>query len=440
MIIDGGNAHFNDTRRREAALRDQGIHFVGMGVSGGEEGALNGPSIMPGGSAESYESPRPDARGHRREGRRRALRDPRRTGRRRPLREDGPQRHRVRRHAADRRGVRPAPARGSSAGADRRHLPHAGTPAASTPTSSRSPPRCSRTTTRRRAAPSSTSCLTRPSRRAPAGGPCRSRSTWACPSTASREAIFARGAVRSRRPARRGQGPGRPVPRPHGSGPGAFADKVEQALYASKIVAYAQGWNMIVAGAESTAGTSTSGRWRHLARRLHHPGRVPRPDPRRVRRQPAAADPARRPRLRQGGHRRAGRLARGGGDRGQRRIPVPGFSAALAYYDALAPSGCPPRSSRACATSSARTPTVAPTPRAASTPCGPRTARKSTGKPARPPRHRQGAAQVRGTPHPFGLMSLIIPNGCAVTHQRPRSRRPGDRMLFRPNAGGNHIQ
>ena len=56
MIIDGGNAHFADTRRREAALREAGIHFVGMGVSGGEEGALNGPSIMPGGSAESYES------------------------------------------------------------------------------------------------------------------------------------------------------------------------------------------------------------------------------------------------------------------------------------------------------------------------------------------------------------------------------------------------
>ncbi|MGI5169000.1 NADP-dependent phosphogluconate dehydrogenase [Spirillospora sp. CA-253888] len=54
MIVDGGNAHFADTRRREAALRERGIHFVGVGVSGGEEGALNGPSIMPGGSAESY--------------------------------------------------------------------------------------------------------------------------------------------------------------------------------------------------------------------------------------------------------------------------------------------------------------------------------------------------------------------------------------------------
>ncbi|MGP3974824.1 NADP-dependent phosphogluconate dehydrogenase [Streptomyces sp. 8N114] len=56
VIVDGGNAHFEDTRRREAALRERGIHFVGTGISGGEEGALLGPSIMPGGSAESYEA------------------------------------------------------------------------------------------------------------------------------------------------------------------------------------------------------------------------------------------------------------------------------------------------------------------------------------------------------------------------------------------------
>ncbi|MEU5645200.1 NADP-dependent phosphogluconate dehydrogenase [Streptomyces milbemycinicus] len=54
IVIDGGNAHFQDTRRREAALRERGIHFVGTGISGGEEGALHGPSIMPGGSAEAY--------------------------------------------------------------------------------------------------------------------------------------------------------------------------------------------------------------------------------------------------------------------------------------------------------------------------------------------------------------------------------------------------
>ncbi|MFJ6805660.1 NADP-dependent phosphogluconate dehydrogenase [Streptomyces anulatus] len=56
VIIDGGNAHFEDTRRRERESRERGIHFVGTGISGGEEGALEGPSIMPGGSEESYDS------------------------------------------------------------------------------------------------------------------------------------------------------------------------------------------------------------------------------------------------------------------------------------------------------------------------------------------------------------------------------------------------
>ncbi|MFC7534353.1 NADP-dependent phosphogluconate dehydrogenase [Actinoplanes sp. GCM10030250] len=56
MLIDAGNAHFADTRRREAALKAKGLHFVGAGVSGGEEGALHGPSIMPGGPKESYEA------------------------------------------------------------------------------------------------------------------------------------------------------------------------------------------------------------------------------------------------------------------------------------------------------------------------------------------------------------------------------------------------
>ncbi len=56
IIIDGGNALYTDTIRREKAIRGRGLHFVGAGISGGEEGALNGPSIMPGGPAESYKS------------------------------------------------------------------------------------------------------------------------------------------------------------------------------------------------------------------------------------------------------------------------------------------------------------------------------------------------------------------------------------------------
>src|SRR5258706_666001 len=49
IIIDGGNSHFIDTDRRYNDLQNSGIHFVGMGVSGGEEGARYGPSLMPGG-------------------------------------------------------------------------------------------------------------------------------------------------------------------------------------------------------------------------------------------------------------------------------------------------------------------------------------------------------------------------------------------------------
>ncbi|MDO5092159.1 MAG: NADP-dependent phosphogluconate dehydrogenase [Propionibacteriaceae bacterium] len=54
IVVDGGNAFFQDTRRREQQLRALGLHFVGAGISGGEVGALEGPSIMPGGSPESY--------------------------------------------------------------------------------------------------------------------------------------------------------------------------------------------------------------------------------------------------------------------------------------------------------------------------------------------------------------------------------------------------
>ncbi|HEY4271148.1 MAG TPA: NADP-dependent phosphogluconate dehydrogenase [Candidatus Udaeobacter sp.] len=56
VIIDGGNSLFTDTQRRGQELESTGIHFVGMGVSGGEEGALKGPSLMPGGSRESWDT------------------------------------------------------------------------------------------------------------------------------------------------------------------------------------------------------------------------------------------------------------------------------------------------------------------------------------------------------------------------------------------------
>jgi 6-phosphogluconate dehydrogenase len=54
MIIDGGNSYYPDTERRTQELESTGLGFVGMGVSGGEEGALNGPSLMPGGTQQAY--------------------------------------------------------------------------------------------------------------------------------------------------------------------------------------------------------------------------------------------------------------------------------------------------------------------------------------------------------------------------------------------------
>src|SRR4051794_27199831 len=59
IIIDGGNTYFPDTERRAVALEAEGFQFMGTGVSGGEEGALHGPSIMPGGRREAYAAMEP---------------------------------------------------------------------------------------------------------------------------------------------------------------------------------------------------------------------------------------------------------------------------------------------------------------------------------------------------------------------------------------------
>jgi 6-phosphogluconate dehydrogenase len=59
LIIDGGNSHFTDTNRRVEELKGKGLHFFGMGISGGEEGARNGPSMMPGGDKKAYKRVEP---------------------------------------------------------------------------------------------------------------------------------------------------------------------------------------------------------------------------------------------------------------------------------------------------------------------------------------------------------------------------------------------
>ena len=59
LIIDGGNSHFTDTNRRVTELKEKGLHFFGMGISGGEEGARKGPSMMPGGDQQAYKIVQP---------------------------------------------------------------------------------------------------------------------------------------------------------------------------------------------------------------------------------------------------------------------------------------------------------------------------------------------------------------------------------------------
>lgn len=59
IIIDGGNSHFPDSNRRVKELAAKEIHFIGAGVSGGEEGALTGPSIMPGGASVAWNDVKP---------------------------------------------------------------------------------------------------------------------------------------------------------------------------------------------------------------------------------------------------------------------------------------------------------------------------------------------------------------------------------------------
>ncbi|HCU72793.1 MAG TPA: phosphogluconate dehydrogenase (NADP(+)-dependent, decarboxylating), partial [Chloroflexi bacterium] len=54
VVMDGGNSHFSDTNRRFDTVGDAGVMFLGTGISGGESGALHGPSIMPGGPTEAY--------------------------------------------------------------------------------------------------------------------------------------------------------------------------------------------------------------------------------------------------------------------------------------------------------------------------------------------------------------------------------------------------
>ena len=323
-------------RRRCAST---GLHFVGTGVSGGEEGALHGPSIMPGGSAESYEAlgpmleeiaaqvdgepccahVGPDGAGH--------FVKMVHNGIEYADMQLIAEAYDLLRHGL---GGDPGGDRGDLPGVERRR-------AGVVP--DRDHRRGARPHRRRRpASRSSTSCSTRPSRRAPAAGPCRARSTWASRSPASpRRSSPGRcpaTPTSARPPAARCPAPATPW---QVDGPG----RVRRGRAAGAVRLEDR---RVRAGLRPDPGRQRGVRLGHrpgrdghdLAGRLHHPGPLPGPHPGGVRR---ASRTCRRcwstPYFADAVSDGAGAWRRVVADAARAGVPAPGFSSALAYYDGL---------------------------------------------------------------------------------------------------------
>jgi 6-phosphogluconate dehydrogenase len=334
MLIDGGNAHFKDTRRREAALKKTDIHFVGMGVSGGEEGALNGPSIMPGGSVQSYKDlgpmletiaakvdgtpccthVGPDGAGH--------FVKMVHNGIEYADMQLIAEAYDLLRHAG---GYEPAQIadifrQWNQGRLDSYLIEITAEVLAHTDAAT--------------GAPFVDIVLDQAEQKGTGRWTVQDALDLGVPVSGIAEAVFARGLsghADLRAAARHLPGPGRRV-----AAGESFADKVEQALYASKVVSYAQGWNMIAAGSAEYNWDIDLGAmamiWRGgciirakfldriraaYAGDPHLPTLLADPD---FGAEIAAA---------QDGWREVVSTAIGTG------VPVPGFSAALAYYDAL---------------------------------------------------------------------------------------------------------
>ncbi len=251
-----------------------------------------------------------------------------------------------------------------------------------------------------------------PARKAPASGPSSPASINGAPVTLIAEAVFARAHLLAQGRARGGLRPCWPA-RPTPSSPATSKQTIEdirQALYASKIISYAQGYMLHAATSREQLQVEAQLR-RHradVARRLHHPQPFPRRHQGRLRPQPGPDQPRARPVLHRRAEEGAGRLAPHRGARRdarhsrRRRSPTRWRSTIP-----TAPRGCPPTCSRPSAITSAPTPTSASTSRAAnsSTPTGPARAAPPPRRPTTP----RPAAQRSGTTPSCPYLPFIDP-------------------------------
>ncbi len=336
IVIDGGNSLFSDSDRRYRALKDKGLRFIGMGVSGGEEGALLGPSMMPGGEREAYDRIAPM----------------------------------VTKMAAQVDGEPCAP---TSAPAARATTSRWCTTASNMPTCSSSPrpTTCSRRSTASTPPPSPTifegwkssdldsylidiTTEVLKKRDAKTGGALvdsivdeaeqKGTGRWTAanaldlgvPLTGITEAVFAR-ALSGRRKLRGEAEKLLPFQAPAGrkAARGRHRRRARRALRLQDHRLRA-GLRADDGGLEGIwLGPEARRRRHHLARRLHHPGALPQPHPRRLRRRARPPEP------------RAGGLFPRRGAQGRARVAavvvlavehgvaIPAFSSSLAYYDGL---------------------------------------------------------------------------------------------------------
>ena len=326
IIIDGGNALYTDTIRREKAIRERGLHFVGAGISGGEEGALKGPSIMPGGPAESYKSL-------------------------------GPLLEEISAHVD---GVPCCTHIGPDGAGHFVKMVHNGIEYSDMQligeayqllrdALGKTAPEIAdvfaewnkgdldsflieitaevlRQTDARTGKPLVDVIVDEAEQKGTGRWTVKSALDLGVPVTGIAEAVFARalsGSVAQRK-ATTGLASGHLGQKP--SDAKQFIDDVSKALYASKIIAYAQGFNQIQAGsAEYNWGITPGRHGHHLARRVHHPRQVPQPDQRGIRREPRPAHPDCRALFPRRDRSRCRQLASRRGDRYRTGYPHPGL-------------------------------------------------------------------------------------------------------------------